>query len=152
MSCEQYDMHIVLPHTNNQTVAITFEQFKGIKYSNKDGTIIMPRFKHKHRFSVKEYYEMKGVLDLFDEFNADLSNMCEPDSNNIFISKIDHVVVVIVDENGVEGAAATVCEMDMCFGFSDDDKYTFIADHPFQYLITKSIDSKDIVIFNGIYQ
>ena len=71
---------------------------------------------------------------------------------NIFIDKIIHEVVVIVDESGTEAAATTVVtgRAMLAMPTKRDDPVIFKADHPFVYYI-RYIPSNTF-LFYGDYQ
>ena len=73
-----------------------------------------------------------GMKDAFSSGIADFSGM--DGTKSLFISKVLHKAYVEVNEEGTEAAAATVIIMELT-AIPNQDITTFIADHPFIFLI-----------------
>jgi serpin B len=93
----------------------------------------VPRFKATSSLSLIPALKSLGMIDAFSFPAADFSGMTnEP---NVYVSEAVHKAYVDMNEKGTEAAAATgVAGETVSRG--DEPKYrTFIADHPFIYLI-----------------
>ncbi len=64
-----------------------------------------------------------------------------------------HEAVVIVDEQGTEAAATTVCEVrKMCLSIEEPEPIIeFYANHPFVYYIKHTRAPDNTIVFVGAY-
>ncbi|OBS80031.1 hypothetical protein A6R68_21765, partial [Neotoma lepida] len=93
--------------------------------------VSLPKFKLQEDYDMKSVFQHLGMVDVFQEGKADLSGMSP--ERELCLSKFVHKSVVEVNEEGSEGAAASVI-------ISVDCSYTppvptFCADHPFLFFI-----------------
>ncbi len=109
--------------------------------SEEDDVILqLPRFKME--YGIKNLNESLSALGMGDAFTgaADFSGI----RAGIFINRVLHKAVIEVNEEGSEAAAATVVEMNESAVF---EPLTFIADHPFVFVITD--DETGTILFMG---
>jgi serpin B len=98
--------------------------------------VSLPKFKFTSGFSVKETMKALGMTDAFDMKLADFSGMAASADTKeppLYISDVLHKAFVAVDEEGTEAAAATAVAV-VAGGIAVPPP-TFIADHPFIFLI-----------------
>jgi len=69
----------------------------------KEGTLILPKFKIEYEKELKETLSALGMEIVFDSFRADFSKLAE----NTYISFVKHKTYVDVNEEGTEAAAVT---------------------------------------------
>ena len=87
-----------------------------------------------------------GIKRIFDPALADISGIVIGDeSEDIYVSDIDHKAVLCLDEHGVTGAAYTDIDGAEAAPPPDDELF-FVLNHPFLYAITGKDDS---VLFAG---
>lgn len=91
-------------------------------------SVKLPKFKLEASYEMKDILRKLGIIDLFDDSSADLSGIGE----DLFVSQVFHKAFVDVNEEGTEAAAATGAVMMLC---SYTPPTTFIADHPFMFMI-----------------
>lgn len=113
-------------------------------------TVQMPKFEHKSKLSLVELFKSFGVNDLFDGDRCDLTKMGHAVSGNVYVSDILQEVVVIVDEEGTEAAAATAVKFsaESCM-ISERTPIRIVADHTFEYYIVDSVSGA--VAFSGVF-
>jgi serpin B len=92
--------------------------------------VTLPKFKLTSEFMLKDGLSKMGMPIAFDRNKADFSGMTT--SERLFISHVVHKAFVDVNEAGTEATASTAVVMDY---MSLPLPATFIADHPFVYLI-----------------
>ena len=83
---------------------IKAENFTEGKVTRITGYI--PLFKFDYQLKLKEDLEKIGVVDVFDEKKADLSNMVTGTSN--YIDSVDHKANIEFSNEGIKAAAVTV--------------------------------------------
>ncbi len=112
--------------------------------------VYMPKFEQRTSLSLVDTFKDLGVKDLFDESRSDVTKMAKTDEGNIYVSDILQEVVVIVDEEGTEAAAATAVKfsLESCM-MPTKMPIRIVADHTFEYYIVDSITG--IVAFSGVY-
>lgn len=129
-------MIIILPKENNITLAekqlsaVNLIDWKNSFTKTKIDTLQIPKFKLETKYTLNDILSDMGMTDAFNPNVADFSGM--DGTNNLFISKVLHKAFVEVNEEGTEAAAATVIIMNFT---SILEPTTFIADHPFIFLI-----------------
>ena len=99
----------------------------------------IPEFKTDYFRELKPLFEELGMKDAFDENNADLSGLFEPDANGnteqLFIGRILHKTHIEVDRKGTRAAAATVVEVQRKGVVMMDEKPIITLDRPYVYAI-----------------
>jgi serpin B len=131
--------HEGLPKVNSEIITNYINQLQ----LQEIGTLKIPKFKYKVKFSLKTILQNLGLKTMFDKNKADLSDMTEIE--RVYVSNVFHELVIIVDEEGTEASSITSCVCDS-FGL-DDRRHTidFIADHSFTYYIRYN----DVILFMG---
>ena len=89
----------------------------------------IPKFKLESSHEMKDVLSSLGMPDAFDMGKADFSGM----GKDLVVSKVFHKAFVDVNEEGTEAAAATAAVM-MKRSLPTPPR-SFIADHPFMFLI-----------------
>lgn len=121
------------------------EMINNTSYKKID--LYIPKFTHKKRYSLVPILKKMGVIDVFSEKYAELDVI----SKNIYISKIIHEAVVIVDESGTIASATTAIVVnERSANLSVDKPILFQANHAFIYYI-RHIDTNTF-LFYGDYQ
>jgi serine protease inhibitor len=77
-----------------------------------------------------------GITDIFNEAKSDFSHLIKEHTGKIYVSKAVHKVIVEVNEEGTEAAAATVIVVLLR---SAPPTLSFTADHPFLFYIRNKI-------------
>ena len=75
------------------------------KMGKRLARVTMPMFEIDSKVELQGAMKKLGITDVFTSA-ADLSPMLGPDQDAV-VNQINHAVKVTVDQNGVEGAAAT---------------------------------------------
>ncbi|KAK6758049.1 hypothetical protein RB195_015704 [Necator americanus] len=133
-----YAFNIFLPKQKYNLATIR-ENFKGEtiqKYlSQLDTTkvsITIPKIKIETNFKLKEALVAMGATEMFTK-NADLSGIVK--APPLYVSKAAHKAIIEVDEAGTTAAAATM--MEIMAGSGMGEPKSFVADHPFMFVLTK---------------
>ena len=96
--------------------------------------LAVPKFDVTSQLELKEGLKALGVTDVFDGSVSDFSPMTE-DTDEIFVSKVQHDARVTIDEEGCTAAAYTV--MAMAGGSAPpEEEIDFVVDRPFLFAIT----------------
>jgi len=95
-----------------------------------DITLMAPKFKFESAYQLIAPLSELGIKDAF-ESNADFSGLAE--NGGLQIDQICHKTFISVDEKGTEAAAST--GIAVVTGIEDYKPISFIADHPFIFLI-----------------
>ena len=109
---------------------------KGFDYEQSKSVIInmtMPKFDISSKKDIVEDLKELGVTDAFDKMNADFSPLTD-ETDNIYLSKVEHGVRVAADEEGVKAAAFTVETIEMG-ALIPDETVDFVLDRPFMFVI-----------------
>lgn len=140
-------MVIVLSHSSKNVHDISYD-IKDVFYklfasSKKRVDIEIPKFECESSLNLIPFFKNHNVTKIFE--SIDISGILEKEHNlSVRVSKFVQKTKIIVDENGTEAAAATLCEMDRCI----EKKYNFIADRPFKYYI---IYGNSLILFSGSF-
>ncbi|EAZ17893.1 hypothetical protein OsJ_33443 [Oryza sativa Japonica Group] len=116
------------------------------------GEFRIPRFKLSFGDSVVHALRALGVRALFDPARAELTDVLEADNSGdppLFVSDVVHRVVIEVNEEGTEAAAATAM---ILLGAAPNavpppPRVDFVADHPFAFFVVE--ESSGAVLFAG---
>ncbi|MFO0940716.1 MAG: serpin family protein [Pirellulales bacterium] len=146
-------MWIALPQAKSGLKAM-IESLDGSKLDNwdsalqhRDVTLVMPKFKLEATYDLQENLEQLGMKSAFDPNQADFSGMSQ---ETVFISKVLHKSFVDVNEKGTEAAAATVVMMAPSAMAQVPFIPSFVADHPFLFMIRHR--PSGTILFAGLVQ
>lgn len=127
---------------------IPIDEFMNIDWNSlrkEEVTVYLPKFTHRKRIDLTNPLQLIGLNNLFN-CNAKLDKIAD----NIYITKIIHEAVVVIDEKGTEASALMNIGMaKSSFGGYFGKERIFNANHPFAYYISH-IPSKTI-LFIGEY-
>lgn len=96
--------------------------------------LAVPKFDVTSQLELKEGLKALGVTDVFDGSVSDFSPMTE-DTDEIFVSTVQHDARVTIDEEGCTAAAYTVMVM-LGGGALPEEEIDFVVDRPFLFAIT----------------
>jgi len=105
----------------------------------------LPKFEINKRMGLKDLLVSMGIEDIFTG-RADLSKISG--KGNLYVSKVEQVAVVKVNEEGTEAAAVTSVEFVQRSSVTSTNIIDVNADHPFMFLIKE--DTTNTVLFVGI--
>lgn len=125
---------MILQDTNRSTVKATIE-------------LSLPRFDVSSQTDLTPVLEKLGITDVFSNVTADFSAVI-PDREDIYLGKADHAARVVIDEEGVTGAAYTIMYIYATGAFTEPEQVVeFTLDRPFLFLI----ESQDgLPLFAGV--
>lgn len=92
----------------------------------------VPKFDVSSQYDLKGGLQELGVTDVFDPWRSDFTPMTD---EPVFISKAEHAVRVVIDEDGCTAAAFTVLQG---YGAAapPDGEVDFVLDRPFIFCVT----------------
>ena len=147
-----YVMDMILPHedvTLEDAAAYLAEDGVWVKiinnFSSLEVDLQFPKFRIESDMVFNEMLQQMGMVDAFDSQAADFSKMTEGD---LMISFVRQKTYIDVTEKGTEAAAVTGVGMEGSAG-PPMDKYEFIADRPFFFLIRER--STGVILFVGLH-
>ena len=145
-SGKKYSMLVVLPKEGGQFLLPTAEQYEEYcRDCNPESVkLYFPKFKHETSVSLVPVIQSLGVTEIFNEGGL---NKMHP---NIKVDNVLQSVVVEVDENGTEAAAATavIC-MNECCSMPPPNPKIFNANKPFSYFIRNT--ETNSIMFAGVH-
>lgn len=141
-------MIIILPKENN--ISLAEDQLSAVNLINwinsftktKIDILQIPKFKLETEYTLNSMLSSMGMTDAFLPYIADFSGM--DGTNDLFINNVLHKAFIDVNEEGTEAAATTAIIVGTT---SILEPHTFIADHPFIFLIQQK--ETDAVLFMG---
>ncbi len=95
----------------------------------------IPKFDASSSFDLREGLEDMGITDIFEGTKADFTPILGENSEGVSVSKSNHSVRVVIDEEGCTATAFTVISADGAAA-PPDDEVDFILDRPFVFVIT----------------
>ena len=119
----------VLSATDNNTSKVKFK---------------LPKVDFSNKFNLKKTLKSLGMVDAFNEDDADFSNMI---NKSIFISEVQQMTHLTFDEKKVEAAAVTIVEVDEEAAPVEEKVLEFYLDKPFMYFIE---NNEGVVVFVGV--
>jgi len=136
-----YSMSFILPSAENTPMSL-LEKYSSDSYLNllqsiDDGMVNsrvflqIPKMELTGSYSLKESLQSMGMTDAFDSSSADFNSMGKG-GGNIYLSRVLHDVYLMVDDKGVEGAAATTVGVALTSAppsISFDKPFLFILKH-----------------------
>lgn len=117
------------------------------QFAPKQGQLLLPRFKTEYRIALNEVLQQMGIAIAFDSERADFSAM-RPVPPNVFISDVQHMAYVDVNESGTEAAAATSVQMGVTSARPIEDVFVMHVDRPFFFAIEDT--GSEALLFAGL--
>ena len=109
----------------------------------------IPRFETSSAYSLASALQSLGMRKAF-RGDAEFYNMFAEKSENLAISDVIQKACLKLNENGVEGAAATaIIHYETAVGGEQPEPIYFYADHPFAYLVVEK--TSETILFAGVY-
>jgi serpin B len=149
---KEISMIIILPKENN--ISLAEEQLSAVNLINwinsfsktKIEILQIPKFRLETEYSLNSMLFKMGMTDAFLPNIADFSGM--DGTNDLFINNVLHKAFIEVNEEGTEAAAATTVIVGTT---SILEPHTFIADHPFIFLIQQKETGAVLFIGKVVY-
>ncbi|PON81507.1 Serpin family [Trema orientale] len=110
----------------------------------------IPKLKISYDIGIRKLMQDKGLTLPFDPTGADFRNMVHFPAlaAPVYINSLIHKSWIEVNEEGTESAAATFSDVVLgCAVSSKPPLPSFVADHPFMFMIAE--ESSKHVIFTG---
>ena len=148
---ENLAMYVFLPDTNSSPEKLlglmngdTWKRITKPGFSEKEGTLVLPRFKLEYEVELNQPLEELGMKSAFDPLHADFSGI----GPQLFISAARQKTFVEVKEEGTEAAAVTGLAVSANAKLTPLDPFRMIVDRPFLFLI----DDKrtGVILFMGV--
>jgi len=114
-------------------------------FGEKKGTVVLPRFKIEFEQNLVKTLQALGMGIAFTP-GADFSKMVVPPATAA-ISDVLHKTFVEVNEEGTEAAAVTGVKMMATAMPREDERFSFVCDHPFLCAIRDDVTGS--VLFLG---
>ena len=147
-----YAFYAILPESADikSTLGLLASGWNDVRQSmtTTDVALQMPKFRMECNEDMIETFQSLGVKDVFD--NPDFTGMFE-DPYDFCVSGIRHKTFLSVDENGTEGAAATIVEVIATEAGPDarhNEPVQFCADRPFIFVVSE--ETSGAILFSGI--
>jgi serine protease inhibitor len=102
-------------------------------FRNTPGDVKIPRFKMDYEQTLNPMLMALGMKTAFSINHADFSGM--RDKRDVYISEVKHKAIVEVNEEGTEAAAVTSVGVRTTSLKVPQERFRFIADHPFLMII-----------------
>lgn len=120
--------------------------------NTKDGVdIYIPKFSFEYNLSLKEDLMKLGILDAFDDMNADFSKMTD-NPTGLYVGDALHKANIDFSEDGVKAAAVTVMVMvDKAMVKDETHPEELKFDKPFLYLI-RDKENGEIWFIGALYE
>jgi serpin B len=136
----QLQMQVFLPATNStveallgQITADSWRQEILPKFSDRRGTLMLPRFTMRYGTDLRKALSALGVKSALTE-QADFSGMS---STPLYVSEVKHQSFVEVNEQGTEAAAVTTGVMALASFKNEPPPFLMIVDRPFLFVISE---------------
>jgi len=112
-------------------------------FSEREGTVVLPRFKVEYGVELKEPLKALGMRAAFGK--ADFSGISE---QSLFVSAVRQQAFVEVNEEGTEAAAGTMAPGSVGIEIDPPKPFQMIVDRPFLFLIEDQ--QTRTVLFMGV--
>lgn len=144
---DRYSMNFILPHDRLSTNLNLMDVNQSYYENDSDVVVSIPKFERTVDLNLTNILGLKEIF----KFSTDFVGLFDK-PELICVSEILQKLVVKVDENGAEAAAATtiMCNMDLCRSPDPHPLKTFKADHKFKYIIYDNVYK--ITLFSGILE
>ena len=151
-----YQMYFFLPDkgvsvekliTDRQVLSVMQDAYESGLGRYLQINMSIPKFDIASDRDLAEGLKTLGVTDVFDAQKGDFGGILEPQTEPVYVSKVDHAARVAIDEEGVTAAAYTV-EL-LCGTGAPTEVLEFVADRPFMFAIT---GPGNTLMFTGIVE
>ncbi len=113
-----------------------FALFENARYG--DVITSIPEFETKDEYELPSILKDMGIVNAFQGYLADFSNMATYEDGPLFISNVIHKTYIKVDRNGTKAAAVTGVIMDYATSVGPSEMYEVNLNRPFVYVIADS--------------
>jgi serpin B len=149
---ENLAMYVFLPDTNSSPEKLlgimngdTWQKVTKPGFSEKEGTVVLPKFKLEYSVELKQPLQALGMKTAFDSLGADFSGIAP----QLFISAARQKTFVEVKEEGTEAAAVTgVAMQSRGIAMPPPNPFQMIVDRPFLFLIEDK--QTGTILFMGV--
>jgi serpin B len=137
---ENLAMYVFLPDTNSSPEKLLgimngdmWQRVTKPGFSEKEGTVVLPKFKLEYSVELKQPLEAMGMRTAFDMEKADFSGIAP----QLYISAARQKTFVEVKEEGTEAAAVTAIGVgaSSALELPPPNPFQMIVDRPFLFLI-----------------
>ena len=142
----KYSMTILLPKKKDGLKDLVnhlnAEVISQMSFDEYDVETILPIFRTESETMLIPILKSMGINDAFSPA-AKFPDMIQDVTNSLYVSNMWQKTSLGIDEDGCEGAAVTIAEMEVTSNGDDEPHDTnypqryFIADHPFLYIISE---------------
>lgn len=108
----------------------------------------LPKFDVEYKMELGGVLQDMGLVQAFDQNEADFSAMGSSESGNLFLNRVLQNVRMRVDEEGTEAAAATVAEIAAGAAPLEEPPVEIYFDSPFMYAVIDT--DTNVPLFMGI--
>jgi serine protease inhibitor len=149
---ENLAMYVFLPDANSSPEKLldimngdTWQRVTKPGFSEKEGTLVLPKFKLEYSVELKQPLQALGMKTAFDPLGANFSGIAP----QLFISAARQKTFVEVKEEGTEAAAVTGIAMQAGgMMMPPPNPFQMIVDRPFLFLIEDS--QTGTILFMGV--
>ncbi|WKZ31379.1 MAG: serpin family protein [Candidatus Dojkabacteria bacterium] len=144
---ESLSSWLFMPKGDGSVADFNYELFESVLAGSVKGeaSVELPKFTIRGDLILNDYLNLMGMEDAFGEGVADLSGISDAE---LYVSKVQHISYLQVDEEGSEAAAVTSVVVDVTSVGLDDEPFAFIADQPFVYTIYDK--NNGVLLFVGL--
>lgn len=114
--------------------------------SDEEVKVTMPKFSVEYSSLLNDSLKQMGIVDAFDEENADFTALGKSEVGNIYISRVIHKTKIDVDEKGTKAGAVTAVKMETKSIMLEEPKEV-ILNRPFFYMIIDT--EQNLPLFMG---
>ncbi|MBO4584418.1 MAG: hypothetical protein J5756_05050 [Clostridia bacterium] len=142
---------VILPMQGNTAMAFVLGSTENIaeklaKAEERNVNLAVPKFKVETSLENGELCDFLKACGVSDAFNGEAADFSGMTDEVLYIDDVIQRAKLTIDENGVEGAAAT----DIIYlGAMPDEFVNFTADRPFSFFVIADAETERYVLFEG---
>lgn len=146
-----YSFYVILPDKPDaildEIYQLSIEKWEDILSSleKREVDLWIPKFETESQVDLMGMLQKEGVNQSFSGI-ADFTGMS---ASQIFISRMNQRVRILVNEEGTEAASVSVAEIGESANVINPGPFVFHADHPFAYFITEN--KTGAILLQGVY-
>ncbi|MBR4439280.1 MAG: hypothetical protein IKS88_01620 [Clostridia bacterium] len=142
---------VILPMQGNTAMAFVLGSTENIaeklaKAEERNVNLAVPKFKVETSLENRELCDFLRACGVSDAFNGEAADFSGMTDEVLYIDDVIQRAKLTIDENGVEGAAATDI---IYFGAMPDEFVNFTADRPFSFFVIADAETERYVLFEG---